>query len=367
MMKKVRLMNRPEDYKRLGVNPNQIEMWEDKRRDTSRSGHWEWWYFDALLDDGTAVVIQFFSKAAQFRNIDYPSATIKVTLPDGKHYEKEFRYPAKDGRFGKDRCDVQIGAHSFRGDFKTYNIHVEPLEGLGADIRLTSLAQPYRPGSAYFGFGDHDEQYYTWLCAVPKGEVTGALTVNGKKRQIHGFGYHDHQWGSNVYMTLWNHWLWARQGFDDYSLLVFDMVSDRKYGYERIPIIFIEDKDGNIVFESNRDVKYELLSDYRDEKSGKKYPKSSRYTFCDGVKQVEYTVTENKVLENTLASERLSFLILLLFKALGMNPSYTRYAATGTLRITEAGRGPIERTGRLIYEFMYPGKSFHTNKKGDQL
>lgn len=47
-------------------------------------------------------------------------------------------------------------------------------------------------------------------------------------REVRGSGYHDHQWGDSNFQLLWNHWRWARQGFDDYSILVFDFVASAK-------------------------------------------------------------------------------------------------------------------------------------------
>ena len=363
MSKSVRLLNQPEDYSRIGVKNGLVEKWEDQRREFGGSGHWEWWYFDSILEDGTAVVIQFFTKGLQDIKAkdDHPFVTIKVTLPDGKSYEEHVKYAAKDATWGEGSCNVQIGNHLFQGDLENYKIYVDPINGLGANIELKSLAQAFRPGTSYFGFGDNDEQYFTWLCAVPKGEVSGTITVEGQEIQIYGAGYHDHQWGSCMYLTLWNHWLWARQGYDDYSLLVYDMVSSKKYGYKRFPVIFIEDKNGNIVFQSTDDVKYEVLDEYYDEKSGKYYPKSTRYIFSDGQKQVEYTVTEDKVLENTVPANDMPLPVKLMFKTLGLHPSYSRYQATGKMKISENGKEPIEREGQLIYEFMYPGKSYKEN------
>ena len=44
-------------------------------------------------------------------------------------------------------------------------------------------------------------------------------------------------------------------------------------------------------------------------------------------------------------------------KAAGIDPAYTRYTATGSLILSE-GTETMERSGELIYEFMYPGSSF---------
>ena len=40
------------DYERLGLARHDIKAWEDGARTDDRPGTYEWWYFDAHLDDG---------------------------------------------------------------------------------------------------------------------------------------------------------------------------------------------------------------------------------------------------------------------------------------------------------------------------
>ncbi|MDO4554512.1 MAG: hypothetical protein Q4B70_05125 [Lachnospiraceae bacterium] len=73
---------------------------------------------------------------------------------------------------------------------------------------------------------------------------------------------------------------------------------------------------------------------------------------------MEYTVTEDKILENTVPANDMPMPVRLLIKSLGLQPSYSRYQATGKLVMSEAGKELVNREGQLIYEFMYPSKSF---------
>lgn len=73
----------------------------------------------------------------------------------------------------------------------------------------TSTAKPWRPGAGGFAFGD--DGYFTWLCAVPRGTVTGTLYYDGKEHQVTGAGYHDHQWGNVKHNSTWDHWIWGSQ------------------------------------------------------------------------------------------------------------------------------------------------------------
>ena len=56
-MYKVRIKT-PEE---MGLTKD-IQIFEDGLRTGSKSGNYEWWYFDSKYDDGSSLVIVFFSK-----------------------------------------------------------------------------------------------------------------------------------------------------------------------------------------------------------------------------------------------------------------------------------------------------------------
>lgn len=309
-MPRARLMDTPEDHARLGVEPGRIEVWEDRRRDDSRRGGWEWWYVDAILDDGTTVVVQLFPKrvASALLAHDRPTVWIKVTTPDGAVRDRKVSYRADQYRYGGGRCDVRMGPHTMVGDLAEYDVHIEPIDGVGCDLHLSTRSKPFRPGSGYIGFGDRDEQYFTWLCVMPRGEVTGSLTIDGCVREVRGRCYHDHQWGNANFQFLWNNWTCARQAFEDHTILLFDLVAAEKYGYRRFPICFIQDAGGHLLFRSGDDVSYEVLEE-------------------------------------------------------GVDPSCTRFAGEAEMRL-ERGGETVERGGELIFEFMCPGKTYRPGESG---
>lgn len=354
-MKTARIMDQPEDYEKLHINPDHIEKWEDGRRNhDDSSGNWEWWYFDSILDDGSKAVIQFFTKAGM-KNIqkdgDVPSVTIKYTLPDGTLLQDEVLPDLNECSFGTDKCNVHLGSCSFVGDFKTYTIQVEGKK-LGCNLTLVSHAKPYRPGTAYFEFGD--DEYYTWLCSVPQGEVTGTLTYEDKTVKVQGSGYHDHQWGNRFYLPEWNNWLWARQSFGDYSALIFDFVTSEESGFARIPVFFVQNADGELVFESYDSVTCTVPEMTPvDKASGKEYPKIVCYEFDDGNAHVSYRLESKEILESQGFKSK-PVIGKIIVKKLGMNLSYMRFLGDGSMTLTKDGE-TIQRSGELIYEFMYPG------------
>jgi hypothetical protein len=52
----------PHHYDRLGLTNGVIQDWEDGLRTAATDGTFEWWYFDAHLDDGSTVTAEFHTK-----------------------------------------------------------------------------------------------------------------------------------------------------------------------------------------------------------------------------------------------------------------------------------------------------------------
>ena len=149
-----RYMNSEADYKKFGVKPNTVEVWEDGLRGSEKpnNSEWEWWYFDAIMDDGTSLIIQFLNPAVILPN-RAPAVNFQITTPDGKHHRTILESTPDEDSFGEGKCDVHFGRNSFVGDLKNYTLHVEENDQFGADIRFTNLGTPFRPGTAYFAFG----------------------------------------------------------------------------------------------------------------------------------------------------------------------------------------------------------------------
>lgn len=359
-MSRVRMMDTPEDYERLGVSSDGVEKWEDGRRTEPAAGIYEWWYFDAILDDDTKIVAHFNTSDRDQLHLpeDVPSVNIEITDPDGTLHKQVAEFAVEDATFATDGCDTRIGPHRFQGDLRTYRIHVEPTDGVGADLVLTSTATPFRPGTGYIGFGDDDEMFFTWLCAVPRGDVSGTITIDGEVREVTGRGYHDHQWSNINPLRAWNTWLWARQNFGDYSILVFDFVAGGEFGFTRFPVAFIHDGEGNLVFENTRDVSFDVFEEYTDPESGKDYPKDCRYTFDDDGQKITYRLAVKDILGTQNAYVHAPDKVKAMFDQMGKSPSYGRYLAQGDLVIGRTDGPSVERSGELIYEFVYSGVSY---------
>jgi hypothetical protein len=73
-----------------------------------RKGTYEWWYFDAHLDDGSTVVINFFTKFMTRYNKTLTLVTLNIDKANGTKIEKSFSV-IQTIFCSKDSCNVKIG------------------------------------------------------------------------------------------------------------------------------------------------------------------------------------------------------------------------------------------------------------------
>jgi hypothetical protein len=94
-----RIAATPADYQRYGIVKGEIAAWEDGfRTRPGGPGTFEWWYFDAVLDDGSTLVINFMAKDIRggrgIRQPASPVVTFQLDRPDGTHRSVRCTRPA---------------------------------------------------------------------------------------------------------------------------------------------------------------------------------------------------------------------------------------------------------------------------------
>lgn len=357
-MARVRLMDQPKDFERFGIDPKKVEPWEDGRRDSDEGMHNEVWYFDALFDDQHKFMVGFRPKNPKKLMLkgDSPNLNIMITTPDGETKDDFLYYTSEESHIGTEKADLKFGPHTVEGDFKTYDIHVEPVNGVGCDLHYEALVDPFRQsGTAAVALGDKDEYYYTDL-NVPKSKVTGTLTYDGEEHQVSGLGYHDHQWMNINPMKAWHHWLWGHLYTDKYTVMIYDFVGTKKYDYTRIPFFGIEDNEtGKMIYMTDGNI--ELDSRVETNSTDKAFPKVSHYIFQNNgdSKKVEFTIKWKQEIETRNMYKNANAAMKAAFIAMNIQPVYMRYYATGTLKIID-GDQVEETSGDMIYEYNYMGK-----------
>jgi hypothetical protein len=124
------------DYERFNLSRDAVAPWEDGARTDNRRGTYEWWYFDAHLDDGSSLVVGFMNKdLASPNDPSTPTIRIDLDLADGRSYQKLVTFAPDSWQASTSVADVRIGENRLSGDLRTYRIQATVAE-ITVDITL---------------------------------------------------------------------------------------------------------------------------------------------------------------------------------------------------------------------------------------
>jgi hypothetical protein len=355
--KHLRLAGLPADYQKLGIDPVEVAQSEDGQRIGTRRGRYEWWYFDAHLDDGATVVVVFYTKPNVSPNGPLaPRITINLTLPDGRRFDKLRDIPADQFTASKEGCDVRIGANRFVGDLHRYRI-TAVIEDVSVEIELTGEVRPWRPKSGHIYFGaEGREQLFAWLPSVPQGAARVRYTIGQDEYRASGSGYHDHNWGNVPMQTLMHNWYWARAKAGPYTVIASHITATEAYGYET-QIVYMLARHNEIVADDDARVSFEIERVAADGKTGKPVADITRYTYRDG--DIRYVVTfqRQKTILQAIFTERAPLIKRLIAKMVGFDGAYHRFNGEVTIEKFEKDIRVEIFHDRAIWELMYFGKA----------
>jgi carotenoid 1,2-hydratase len=217
---------------------------------------YEWWYFDALSDDGReAVVIIFldnfvfsprynapesskFSVRTLFSNRRDLGARAKEKVPavafiyyrDGKPLYRAINEFTEDAfAASAERPECRIGDNFFTYESAPY--------GSGYTIQINARLRKNRTVEAHFEWLSIESDFlpgckgtldgaHLWNLVAPRSDVSGRITVTDKNSRpldvVHfrGTGYHDHNLDNRWLPSTVEDWQWGRAHFSD-STAVF--------------------------------------------------------------------------------------------------------------------------------------------------
>ncbi len=267
-----------------------LDAWNPK----ADSKAFDWWYFDALSEDGRDAIVVYFIDNFIF-SPRYNSANSKDS--NGELYH---RIPAVSFQYYRDgeliyQCINEYSADNFSAGSET------PSCTIGESSFIFQSA-PY--GTGYFvsineklSSGEHVNAHFEWLSVeadllaekpidtnsahvwnlvVSRADVTGRITVSDKSgaatdvKHFRGTGYHDHSSDNRWLPETICDWQWGRAHFSD-STAVFCRYKEMSEK-ESINKLFViargELRESDSIYEE---------TNFKRDKFGLKYP--TRQTF----------------------------------------------------------------------------------------
>ena len=347
----------PEDYSREGMNPEAIESWEDGLRTNMQRGTFEWWYFDAEMDDGTKVVVVFYTKNMfQLEKSAEPQISIEITPPGEETIRKFAAYASELSTFSTEGFNVTMESNYGYGDLNTYVVHAQ-IEDVTVDFELNRTVPSWRPGTGIYYFGYDQKKFFAWLPSVPNGDISGTISFGGIEQQVSGSGYHDHNWGNAAMNTLFKNWWWTRGQVDEYTFISAELRTTYEYGDAKMPIFMLANNNEIIADAALPDSSMRLI-----ESSVLAHPDpASPETIAQQV-DINYQLGNDLVNVSMVVDTLLTSADLLrvsglqsdqidLLHNLGISPWYTRFLTDTTLSI-ETDTASYQGEGFSVLEKM---------------
>jgi hypothetical protein len=348
-------------YVQQHIRRGAIAPFEDGLRTDTTPGTYEWWYFDAHLDDGARLVVTFYTKdyATPQRPLE-PMITLDLDLPDGRSLHKRTKFAPAEFHASTERCDVRIGSNRFIGNLRDYEI-TAAIDDVSVDIRLASLTEPWRLGTGQILFGAREEKSFAWLPSVPYGRVTATYRVGSTVHETTGTGYHDHNWGNTSLLELVNHWYWGRGHLGPYTFISSYIVTEKKYGYTPFPVFMLAHQ-GKVIADDGAKVTFTKSDVHLDEVTGKPFAGVIRFDYRDGDTQYVLTYSRQRTVVQTRLIESLRGAKKLAARIVGFNGAYLRFSGTLSIDHLRGGERVEHHEADALWELMYFGDDKHERR-----
>ena len=343
------------DYERLGLLRGDIRAWEDGARTDDRPGTYEWWYFDAHLEDGAKLVIVFMDKdlATPQKPLE-PTIRLNLDLADGRSFEKFVTFDPAVWSSAKEHANVRIGENRFSGDLHTYRI-TATVDEIGVDVTLEGEVPAWRPETGYMLFGEDRNLEFSWLPSVPQGRVNATYSIGDERHESTGIGYHDHNWGNVGLMEIIHDWYWARGQAGPYSVIASYITAHQKFEYAAIPVFMLA-RDGVLIGDDPTRLTFEALGPFIDSVTRKPVANVTRYTYRTADERYVVTFTRYRDLARNRMIEGLHGVKRAAAELLRFDGAYLRFS--GEVRVEHyRGAEIVDQyvNEDAIWELMYFG------------
>lgn len=221
------------------------DIYKDTQTPKPKPGSYEWWYFDAMADNGYSIVVIFYEgnpfsrryikakhNGDQAKADQFPAISISI-YKDGKplYYSFEEVHP-KNALFSDEKPSGRVGNNRFSSILTdseiTYRLELNQSVPNGDRIQADLTFKNNINGEiAASDFNRTSNQSpHTWNLVMPKCDVTGDIQISGRSEdtiQFRGTGYHDHNTGFEPMKESFTEWYWGRYHLKNQTFVYYLM------------------------------------------------------------------------------------------------------------------------------------------------
>ena len=246
--------------KAVEINPK-----DDSHHNNFKFIEIEWWYFDAIFENGYSIHIGF--RTYHIRKIGLVQSRINV-YKDGKLISKNLKIDFFSKFFvNKNFPTIKINDKTIvHFDEDAYKNNKQWIYKINLSINDNQVDLLFKGVTEGWKIETPDT---CWAVALPKAIVTGEIRINGQKIQCRGVGYHDHNWGYSPVTAMNNlGWYWGRARSETMTVTWAKTIQDR-LNKQTISVLNI---DHDTFYNINPEKIKIFTLDY-EIKKGKKVPK----------------------------------------------------------------------------------------------
>jgi hypothetical protein len=317
--------------------------------DMSKRGMYEWWYFDAHLENEYTLVIFFHASNPNPGLEGKTGMEIVLLRPDGVRVQKFFPYTKTAFTAARDKPEVTIGRNTLRveqrdGELPVFEIYVKE-QGLGCHLRYRSEINGWKPGTGLSHFGDLG--FFGWVIPFARASVEGQITDVDQIIQVKGIGYHDHNWLNFPFQSIIQYWMWGRIYSAKFTAAYAYIQCNDRVDNHIIKVLMLA--DGKEVILSTGEFDF-FKEDYEYNPRAKYYfPKKITISAPGALKA---TLKMKRILEAQDMLENFNPVLRFLAKnILKIKPGYFRLLSDFEIEVTRAGKS-VKETGSTLHEIV---------------
>jgi hypothetical protein len=186
-------------------SPQDIILKDDAYHGSKGLQFTEWWYFDAALNDGYSI--QFSTRILSGLKLSFLFVRFDIYKEGHLTVHKRKIHLLKDVEISKEKPFIKIAERIvMKGylDEKTGNLIYDisfKMDEVAAELKFIGTTKGWK--------GRHEADDW-WAVALPRAQVTGTITIHQEIIEVHGSGYHDHNWNVKIFALKNIGWYWGK-------------------------------------------------------------------------------------------------------------------------------------------------------------